>query len=73
MVTRAEKTLAAFLAKPKYCTTTRAAELIGGMSASTIYRAVQKGKIKSFRTPGGHYRVSVADVQAFARATRGAA
>lgn len=40
----------------KMLTTTEAAKR-ERVSPSTMLRAVQAGKVKSFRTPGGHYRV----------------
>lgn len=46
-------------------TTTQAARLIPGVSTSTLYRAVRSGKIKAFRTPGGHYRVEAQEVKDF--------
>ena len=45
-------------------TTTKAARILG-LSASTVLRAIQAGKIKSRKTPGGHHRVTMGDVQGF--------
>ena len=45
-------------------TTTQAARLVK-ISSSTILRAVISKKIPSFKTPGGHYRLSRADVLKF--------
>jgi len=38
---------------------------ICGLSASSIFRAVKEGKIKSARTPGGHYRIERKDALDF--------
>lgn len=38
---------------------------ICSMDRSTIYRWVSSGKIKSFRTPGGHRRIQLKDLQTF--------
>lgn len=38
---------------------------ICGLSHSSIFRAVKEGKLKSARTPGGHYRIERNDAIAF--------
>ena len=43
-------------------TTTQAAIAIG-LSPSTVLRALKDGKLKSFKTPGGHYRVSLEEAK----------
>jgi excisionase family DNA binding protein len=37
------------------------------MSHSTLFRAIQRKQLKSFMTPGGHFRVRHSDLQEFAR------
>src|SRR3990167_1419099 len=43
-------------------TTTKAARILG-LSTSTVLRAIQAGKLKSRKTPGGHHRVTMSDVE----------
>lgn len=45
--------------------TTTSAAKVCGVSSSTLLRAVKARKIKASKTPGGHYRVTLADVRAF--------
>lgn len=40
----------------KFYTTFEAAKALG-VSALTVWRWCKKGKIKAWRTPGGHYRI----------------
>lgn len=42
-------------------TTTQAAAIVG-LSPSTVLRAIKDGKLKAWATPGGHWRVALADV-----------
>ena len=35
----------------------------------TMLRAIERGELRSWRTPGGHCRVMREDVEAFARST----
>ena len=45
-----------------YYTTTEAARILR-VSTQTIRNYIYSGKIKSYRTPGGHHRVSKDDLQ----------
>lgn len=48
----------------RYLTTTQAARR-AHVSPSTLLRAVQTKKLKAFSTPGGHFRVDPASLEAF--------
>ena len=48
----------------RYLTTTQAARR-AHVSPSTLLRAVQTKKLKAFSTPGGHFRVDPASLDAF--------
>lgn len=49
-----------------FLSTGEAAELIG-VHAVTVFRAVEAGQLKALRTPGGHYRIARADLEAYMR------
>lgn len=51
-----QRRLNGVLLAPQRMTTAAAARLVG-VSSSTMLRAVQAKKIKSFKTPGGHFRL----------------
>jgi len=44
--------------------TTREAAKVAHVSAITIRRAVEAGKLPALRTPGGHFRFRRSDVEA---------
>lgn len=46
-----------------YITAPKAAKMTG-LSASTVLRAIKAGQLPARATPGGHYRVTLAAVQA---------
>jgi excisionase family DNA binding protein len=48
--------------------TTVEAGVVLGVSASTVAHWVDDGRIRGFRTAGGHRRIPVAELEAFARA-----
>lgn len=52
----------------RYLTTTQAARL-AHLSPSTLLRAVQGKKLKAFSTPGGHFRIDPASLDAFLRSS----
>ena len=42
--------------KPTFLTSTQAAEFLN-VSLSTFKKMISSGKVRTIRTPGGHYRV----------------
>jgi excisionase family DNA binding protein len=52
----------------KYLTTTQAAR-IAHLSPSTLLRAVQGKKLRAFSTPGGHFRIDPASLEAFLKSS----
>ena len=51
--------------RPQYYTTRQAAELLG-VTAPTVIKWIEKGRISAHRTPGGHRRIAAADLYRFA-------
>ena len=43
--------------RPIFLTSTQAAELLN-LSLSTLKKFIAEGKIRTIRTPGGHYRIN---------------
>lgn len=58
---------AKFNPKPSPRLTTPQAARLVGISPATMLRAVRAKKIKSFRTPGGHFRIDPEDAVRFFR------
>lgn len=52
--------------------TTREAAKVAHVSAITIRRAVEAGKITPLRTPGGHFRFRRSDLEALLTSERSA-
>lgn len=48
--------------RPVFVTSGRIAKETG-LSVSTVIRAVQKGLLEHFTTPGGHFRVNLEDAK----------
>lgn len=46
--------------------TSEVAKMCGGVSKSTVLQWIKDDKLAAFRLPGGHYRVSDADLKDFA-------
>ena len=51
--------------------TTKDAAVYAGYSSATVVRACDAGKIKHFRTPGGHRRIYLSDLVDFMAAKKG--
>lgn len=51
------------LGEPKETVTTSKAAKLLGLSPSTVLRAIEHGQIQAWKTPGGHNRVVLSDVQ----------
>jgi excisionase family DNA binding protein len=51
--------------RPQYFTTRQAADLLG-VTAPTVIKWIQKGRVGAHRTPGGHRRIAAAELYRFA-------